>query len=187
MSLKIRVQGESHFPGVCANCMVPATQHITIKAQRALSRHRESREVEVGYCDACYRLYRGETPFHERVEAAVRRIPYLRLTQFVTGIVAFICGITGAVTGMEILAKNRPAWPWWTAGVCVVIFVVATYLLGRARATSEASLPEEEAEVRRSVRILNFAGDITDFYFDHDEYAESFQRLNSLSTIIVAQ
>jgi hypothetical protein len=188
MSLKIRVQGETiHFPGVCANCMKPATQKITVRAQRALSRHRESREVEVGYCDACYRLYRGETPFHDQVEAAVQRIPYLRATQYITGVVAFICGITGAVTGMEILAKNRPAWPWWTAGVCVVIFVVAAILLNRAQHISEAPLPSEEAEARRSVRILNFAGDITDFYFEHDDYAESFRRLNPLTGIIVAQ
>jgi len=187
MSLKVRVQGEAHFPDVCANCMKPATKRITIKAQRALSRHRESREVEVGYCDDCYKLYKGETPFHERVEAAVRRMPYLRLAQFISGVVGFISGITGAVTGLEVLAKNRPAWPWWTAGACAVILVASTYLYGRAQAISEAPLPEEEAIARRSVRILNFAGDITDFYFEHDDYAESFRRLTPSRTLIVAE
>ena len=188
MSLRIRVRGASiNFPDICANDLQSATQPVTISAQRALSRHRESKQVEIGLCERCYHLYTGETPFHKEVEAAYRRIPSLRLIQYISGIVAFVCGITGSVTGMEILAKNRPAWPWWTAGAAVIICAVATYLLSKAQKLSEAELPEEEAVARRCVQIIGFAGDITDLYFENDRYAEIFQQENPTASVIVAQ
>ncbi len=188
MALRIRVRGANiNFPDVCANDLQPATQPVTISAQRALSRHRESKQVEIRLCEYCHHLYTGDTAFHHEVEAAYRRIPYLRIVQYISGIVAFVCGITGSVTGMEILAKNRPAWPWWTAGAAVLIFAVSTYLLSKARKLSEAEAPEEEAIARRCVQIIGFAGDITDLYFENDRYAEIFQQENPTASVIVAQ
>ena len=149
MTRTVRIQGEAaQFPQLCANCLAPATQHIPLSGERARGRHRERREFEVPFCDACHDLYQGNTPFHRAVEAATKRMPIAMISMIVSGVLILVFGATGFAMSLNALARDRLAWPWVVSGAFAVLLVASGVIWYTSRRTVEATLPSEEAARR---------------------------------------
>jgi len=182
----VRIHGQSVvFPDVCANCLQPASDHAILKAQRALGRHREAREVEIPLCSSCYDLYQGHTPFHRAAEAAAKRMPIALSIMVASGIVTLISAVTGLVGSLNVLASDRPAWPWIVAGTGIVFLGISSLIWYLSRRAMESPLPQEEVAARDCVRILDFSPDITTFRFGNDAYADRFLGENPGSSLVV--
>ena len=185
MTRTVRIQGEAaQFPQLCANCLAPATQHIPLSGERARGRHRERREFEVPFCDACHDLYQGNTPFHRAVEAATKRMPIAMISMIVSGVLILVFGATGFAMSLNALARDRLAWPWVVSGAFAVLLVASGVIWYTSRRTVEATLPSEEAAAKDCVHIPGFTIETTDISFANDTYADGFQKENPGSSFL---
>ena len=186
MSRIVRVQGEGiRPPQVCVNCLEPATVQVRLRAQRALGSHRESREMQVPFCAKCHELHEGHTPFQRAVEAASKRMPFALAFMIVSGLVAFVFAVSGLVSSLNVLAQDRPAWPWYVTAVALAILAASSLVWYISKRQAEAPLPTAERAARTAVRIADFRYDVMDIHFGNDEYAERFQQENPGSSLVI--
>jgi hypothetical protein len=160
VKIKVRPNQTVRFPGLCVNCVQPATERMELEKRIG----RRSRMVEVPLCADCASALRRQSGEEERRQ---------RMGWLASGLVfLFTLAIVLLLTPAELQFMVR----LFIALSLSLLTAVAIFLFFR-RASLKVALPHKRA-IYNSAHIANFSWRATTFEFANETFAERFRSLN---------
>jgi len=157
--IKIAPAETVRFPGVCTNCVRPATESMKLVKRTG----RTTRQIDAPLCEQCAAQLIKRSAAEERMQKLSRLLA-------VVAAVLLLFGVLLLLSGTDLLLRLLLALLLAAAAAAVVTRLFRT-------AIGSAALPEKKA-VLESAQLQAFSWRTATFQFSNDTFIERFMELN---------